>query len=155
MVAAQQPLPVSGQETQERGDAARNRELLLAAARKLIAERGPDAVTMDDIAGEAGGGKGTLFRRFGNRAGLMLVLLDEDEQALQPAFMFGHPPLGPCAPPLEPLLAYGRARLTFGDEPRSLRQDAGRDPQPRYNAPHAVQRTHVRVLLEAPGTTGN
>ena len=70
MVAAQQPLPVSGQETQERGDAARNRELLLAAARKLIAERGPDAVTMDDIAAEAGVGKGTLFRRFGNRAGL-------------------------------------------------------------------------------------
>jgi AcrR family transcriptional regulator len=110
MVAAHEPLPVSGQETQERGDAARNRELLLAAARKLIAERGPDAVTMDDIAAEAGVGKGTLFRRFGNRAGLMLVLLDEDEQALQRAFLFGHPPLGPGAPPLDRLLAYGRAR---------------------------------------------
>lgn len=155
MVAAQQPLPVSGQETQERGDAARNRELLLAAAHKLIAERGPDAVTMDDIAAEAGVGKGTLFRRFGNRSGLMLVLLDEDEQALQRAFLFGPPPLGPGAPPLDRLLAYGRARLTFVDRHRPLLRDAGRDPQARYNAPYAVQHTHLRVLLEAAGTTGN
>ncbi len=155
MVAAQQPLPVSGQQTQERGDAARNRELLLAAARKLIAERGPDAVSMDDIAAEAGLGKGTLFRRFGNRSGLMLVLLDEDERALQRAFLFGHPPLGPGAPPLDRLLAYGRARLTFVDKHRSLLQDAGRDPQTRFAPPHAVQRTHIRVLLEAAGTTGN
>jgi AcrR family transcriptional regulator len=155
MIAAQQGLPVSGQETQERGDAARNRELLLAAARKLIAERGPDAVTMDDIAVEAGVGKGTLFRRFGNRSGLMLVLLDEDEQALQRAFLFGPPPLGPGAPPLDRLLAYGRARLKFVGRHRSLLRDAGRDPQVRYNAPYAVQHTHLRVLLEAAGTKGN
>ena len=64
---------------QERGDAARNRRLLLDAARTLIAERGPDAVSTDDIAAAAGVGKGTLFRRFGSRAGLMLELLDEDE----------------------------------------------------------------------------
>ena len=38
---------------------------------------------MDDIAAEAGVGKGTLFRRFGSRSGLMLVLLDEDEQVEQ------------------------------------------------------------------------
>ena len=51
----------------ERGDAARNRALLLDAARRLIAARGPDAVTMDEIATAAGVGKGTLFRRFGGR----------------------------------------------------------------------------------------
>jgi hypothetical protein len=65
----------------ERGDAARNRALLVDAARRLIAARGPDTVTMDEIAAAAGVGKGTLFRRFGSRAGLMIVLLDEDEQA--------------------------------------------------------------------------
>ena len=79
---------------QERGDAARNRALLLDAARRLIAERGADAVSMDDIAAAAGVGKGTLFRRFGSRAGLMMVLLDEDERANQEAFLFGPPPLG-------------------------------------------------------------
>ena len=42
-------LPVSDAgDPPERGDAARNRLLLLDAARRLIAERGADAVTMDD-----------------------------------------------------------------------------------------------------------
>jgi hypothetical protein len=84
----------------ERGDAARNRALLLDAARRLIAARGPDTVTMDEIAAAAGVGEGTLFRRFDSRAGLMIVLLDEDEQAEQQAFLFGPAPLGPNAPPL-------------------------------------------------------
>ena len=73
----------------ERGDAARNRALVLEAARRLVAERGADAFTIDDIAAAAGVGKGTVFRRFGSRAGLMMVLLDEDEQASQQAFLFG------------------------------------------------------------------
>ena len=78
-------LPLSSAVPAERGDAARNRALLLDAARRLIAERGADAVSMDDVAAAAGVGKGTLFRRFGSRAGLMLVLLDEDEQVEQAA----------------------------------------------------------------------
>jgi AcrR family transcriptional regulator len=43
-------LTVADQSPHERGDAARNRTLLLDAARRLIAERGTDAVTTDDIA---------------------------------------------------------------------------------------------------------
>jgi AcrR family transcriptional regulator len=155
MVAAREPLPVSGQAIHERGDAARNREILLDAARRLIAKRGPDAVTMDDIAAEAGVGKGTLFRRFGSRAGLMIVLLDQDEQAMQRDLLFGPPPLGPAAPPLDRLLAYGRARLKFVDEHRGLLMDAARDPQTRFNAPATLHRTHIRVLLQAAGTSGN
>ncbi|GAY15057.1 TetR family transcriptional regulator [Mycobacterium sp. shizuoka-1] len=146
-------LPVSA--PQERGDAARNRLLLLDAARTLIAERGADGVSMDDIAAAAGVGKGTLFRRFGSRAGLMMVLLDEDERAIQQAFLFGPPPLGPDAPPLERLLAFGRARLCFVQTHRDLLLDANRDPDSRYSAPFAVMRTHVRVLLESAGTTGD
>src|SRR5204863_1791046 len=106
-------LTVRDQPPQERGDAARNRTLLLDAARRLIAERGADSVTTDDIAAAAGVGKGTLFRRFGSRAGLMIVLLDEDEKIQQQAFMFGPPPLGPGAPAVDRLLAYGRERLKF------------------------------------------
>src|SRR6201990_1183856 len=97
----------------ERGAAPGNRLLLVDAPRRLIAERGPDAVSTDDIAAAAGVGKGTLFRRFGSRAGLMIVLLDEDEKPQQQALMFAPPPLGPGAPPLDRLLAYGRDRLTF------------------------------------------
>ena len=108
-------LPVSAAHAhpQERGDAARNRALVLEAARSLVAERGAEAVTMDDIAAAAGVGKGTLFRRFGSRAGLMMVLLDEDERASQQAFLFGPPPLGPDAPPMDRLVAFGRERMRF------------------------------------------
>ena len=139
----------------ERGDAARNRALLLDAARRLIAARGPDTVTMDEIAAAAGVGKGTLFRRFGSRAGLMIMLLDEDEQAEQQAFLFGPAPLGPSAPPLERLLAYGRARLRFVHTHHTLLSDIDRDPQSRYNAPVTLHRNHIHVLLEAAGTTGH
>jgi AcrR family transcriptional regulator len=146
-------LPVSA--PQERGDAARNRVLLLDTARRLIAERGADAITMDEIAAAAGVGKGTVFRRFGSRAGLMMVLLDEDERASQQAFMFGPPPLGPDAPPLDRLLAFGRERLCFVHTHHALLSAANRDPQTRYSAAAMVQRTHVRMLLDSAGTTGN
>lgn len=155
MPATQPPLPLPQQAPQERGDAARNRALLLDAARDLIAERGADAVSMDDVAAAAGVGKGTLFRRFGSRAGLMIVLLDEDEKIEQQAFLFGPPPLGPGAPPLERLLAYGRSRLRFVHTHHALLSDAARDPQTRFNAPATLHRTHVRMLLEAAGTTGD
>ncbi|OCB36502.1 TetR family transcriptional regulator [Mycobacterium malmoense] len=140
---------------QERGDAARNRALLLQAARNLIAERGADAVTMDDVAAAAGVGKGTLFRRFGSRAGLMMVLLDEDERASQQAFLFGPPPLGPDAPPLDRLVAFGRERIRFVHAHHELLSAANRDPQNRYNAPATVLRTHVRVLLHGAHTSGD
>lgn len=142
-------LTVTDQPPQERGDAARNRTLLLDAARRLIAERGPDAVSTDDIAAAAGVGKGTLFRRFGSRAGLMLVLLDEDEKAEQAALMFGPPPLGPGAPPLQRLLAYGRDRLEFVHSHYALLSDAARDPQMRFIAPVMFHHRHIQVLLEA------
>lgn len=161
MAASDSPPRLAGIDPapQERGpgrvDAARNRALILDAARRLIAERGPDAVSTDDIAIAAGVGKGTVFRRFGSRAGLMMVLLDEDETAEQNAFMFGPPPLGPGAPPLERLLAYGADRLRFVHCHQALLSDAIRDPALRYTGPFTLHRTHVRMLLETAGTTGD
>jgi AcrR family transcriptional regulator len=100
-------------------------------------------------------GKGTLFRRFGSRAGLMIVLLDEDEKVQQQAFLFGPPPLGPGAPPLERLLAFGRARLKFVKAHQALLSDANRDPQMRFNAPATLHHRHVTVLLNEAATTGD
>ena len=150
-------LPVSAPQAppNERGDAARNRALLLEAARRLVAQRGADAVTMDDVAAAAGVGKGTVFRRFGNRAGLMMVLLDEDERANQQAFLFGPPPLGPDAPPMDRLVAFGRARIRFVHAHHALLSAANRDPHTRHVGAAAVQRTHVRVLLQSAHTTGD
>ncbi len=59
-----------------RADAARNRLRILAAARKLMAERG-SAVEMVDIAEEAGVGVGTLYRRFPDKQVLVLELIRE------------------------------------------------------------------------------
>lgn len=148
-------LPMGDPGPPERGDAARNRALLLDAARRLVDERGAEAVTTDDIVAAAGVGKGTLFRRFGSRAGLMIVLLDEDEKVQQQAFLFGPPPLGPGAPPLQRLLSYGRDRLKFVETHHALLSDVGRDPQMRFNAPMMLHHSHIRFLLESAGTTGD
>jgi AcrR family transcriptional regulator len=150
-------LPVSAAHAhpQERGDAARNRALVLEAARSLVAERGAEAVTMDDIAAAAGVGKGTLFRRFGNRAGLMMVLLDEDERASQQAFLFGPAPLGPDAPPMDRLVAFGRERIRFVHKHHALLLAANRDPHIRHVGAAAVLRRHVRVLLQSAHTSGD
>ena len=70
---------------EERADAARNRARLLAAAARLVADRGAGNVTMDAVVHEAGVGKGTLFRRFGDRYGLLLALVDDVEEAFHEA----------------------------------------------------------------------
>ena len=112
-IQAQGPteLPVVGEPT-ERADAARNRDRILCAAARLFEEHNdPNAVTMDAVAAAAGVGKGTVFRRFGDRAGLMRSLLDEHESAFQESVIRGEPPLGPGAGPVERLAAFGRARF--------------------------------------------
>jgi AcrR family transcriptional regulator len=90
----------------ERADAARNRERILEAAAALFEERGVERVSMDAIAAAAGVGKGTLFRRFGDRAGLARALVEQRNQDLRRAVLCGAPPLGPGAPPVERLRAF-------------------------------------------------
>src|SRR5262245_20124898 len=97
----------------ERADAARNRRLLLATAREIIAGQGADTLTRDGRAERGGLGKGTVFRRFRTRAGIFQALLDDDERDFQEQVLSGPPPLGPGAPPLDRLVAYGRARIDF------------------------------------------
>ena len=72
-----------------RADAARNRRLLLATARKILDEQGTDKLTMDGLAERAGLGKGTVFRRFGTRAGIFQALLDDDERDFQEHVLSG------------------------------------------------------------------
>src|ERR1700732_661475 len=104
----------------ERADAARNRRLLLVTAREIIAGQGADKLTMDGLAERAGLGKGTVFRRFGTRAGIFKALMEDEEQAFQKQVLSGPPPLGPGAEPLDRLIAYGRARVGFMIEHREI-----------------------------------
>lgn len=90
----------------ERADAARNRRAVLRATEQLLTEGGGDHVSLDRVAALAGVGKGTVFRRFGNRAGLLQALLEERSRELRDAVKDGSPPLGPGAPTRERLLAF-------------------------------------------------
>ncbi|WP_078901273.1 TetR/AcrR family transcriptional regulator [Actinacidiphila yeochonensis] len=90
----------------ERADAVRNRRAVLSAAEQLLAEGGGDHVSLDRVAALAGVGKGTVFRRFGSRAGLLEALLEERSRQLRDAVTSGPPPLGPGAPAAERLPAF-------------------------------------------------
>jgi AcrR family transcriptional regulator len=132
----------------ERADAARNRLRLLAMAREMLAEQGAEKVTMDALAERACLGKGTVFRRFGTRAGIFQALLDDDERAFQEQVLSGPPPLGPGAPPTERLIAYGRARIGFLFQHREIARAAldGHQPVPAGSTT-SLSRIHIRVLL--------
>ena len=49
---------------------------ILSAAQKLLAERGYDAVTLENVAAEAGVNKASIRYNFGNKAGLMTAVVD-------------------------------------------------------------------------------
>lgn len=147
-------LPLLGTPPPERSDAARNRRALLVAAEELVAEHGVDAVTMEAVAARACVGKGTVFRRFASREGLMAALLDHTETAWQAAVISGPPPLGPGAPPMERLLAFGRSRLEASLRHGALIRAAGASGSRAYAA-YSFTMLHVRHLLGELGTTGD
>ena len=132
----------------ERADAARNRRHLLTTARGMLAEQGADKLTMDGLADRAGLGKGTVYRRFGTRAGIFAAMLDDDERAFQQQVLSGPPPLGPGTPPPDRLIAYGRARIDFLITHREIARAAldGREQVPA-GSQTPISRAHIRSLL--------
>jgi AcrR family transcriptional regulator len=148
-------LPLLGEPPRERSDAARNREALLRAAQEIAETCGYDAVTMDAVAARAGVGKGTVFRRFESREGLMGALLNASETEWQATVMSGPPPLGPGAPPMDRLLAFGRSRLDIVLQHADLIRNAGFSGANRSYAAYSFAATHVRYLLGELGVRGD
>jgi AcrR family transcriptional regulator len=142
-------LPVLGSEPRERSDAAANRQKVLEAASRLFECHGAANVSMDAIAAEAGVGKGTLFRRFGDRASLARSVLEAHEIELQEGMIRGPAPLGPGAPPAERLAAFGRAYLDFLERHSDLilAAEFGSPGLRLISPPYALYRTHVTLLL--------
>ena len=131
----------------ERADAARNRERILKVASDLVACRGIDHVSMQEIAREAHVGTGTVYRRFGDRAGLALALLQADEAEFQERLLRGEPPLGPGAPALERLRAFGVGYLAHLERHAPLIAAAvGSEPLDQ-RGPFSLYLTHLTVLL--------
>jgi AcrR family transcriptional regulator len=134
----------------ERADAARNRVKVLDAAAQLFREHGVANVSMDQVAAAAGVGKGTLFRRFGDKAGLAVALLDEQERRLQAAILSGPPPLGPGAEPEARLVAFLTAYVDLLDENLDLvHMSETARPGARYAiGAYRLWHRHVAYLLE-------
>lgn len=135
----------------ERADAARNRVRVLTAAEHLFAQRGVAAVTMDDVAAAAGVGKGTLYRRFGDKGGLAVALLDDRERKLQRQILTGEPPLGPGAPPAARLIAFIGAylKLVAAQLDLVLMSETSAPGARLRTGAHAFWRAHCRYLLDA------
>ncbi|MFH8381464.1 TetR/AcrR family transcriptional regulator [Kitasatospora sp. NPDC018058] len=158
----QRPVPLELLRTPppvERADAARNRAAVLEAAARLFAEHGVEAVSMDQVAAAAGVGKGTLFRRFGDKAGLGVALLDARERELQEAILRGPAPLGPVGS-VEPGVAPGERLAAFVDayldyllehlDLVRMSETAGRGARYRVGA-YRFWHRHTAILLADAG----
>ena len=125
---------------------------MLDAAARLFERDGPSCVTMEAVAAEAGVGKGTVFRRFGDRASLARAILGEHESGLQEGMIRGPAPLGPGAPPRERLNAFGAAYLAFLDRHVDLLLEAeGTTVTWLASDVYAMYRTHLALLLREGG----
>lgn len=134
-----------------RKDAIRNREAVLAAADALFTRcESPEDVTMANVAAAAGVGKGTLFRAFGDRAGLLRALYEARLEPIRQAVETGPPPLGPATPPRDRVPALLDAVLCFKLDNRhlALALEDGGSSSP-YRAEH-YERWHglLRAVLE-------
>jgi AcrR family transcriptional regulator len=139
-------LPQFDQTPRERADAARNRKRILVAAGELVASCGIEGVSMDDVAKAACVGTGTLYRRFGDRAGLAIALLDEQTREFQNALISGPPPLGPGVPAAERLEAFGAGYIDLLERHSALMVAAA--PSGReVDGPHSLFATHLAILL--------
>ncbi|MGD6748145.1 TetR/AcrR family transcriptional regulator [Streptomyces sp. BH106] len=144
-------------ERKPRKDAARNREAVLAAADALFARgTSPEDITMADIAAEAGVGKGTLFRAYGDRSGLLRALYEARLEPVTDAVESGPAPLGPGTPAQERVPALLDAVLCFKLDNRRLALALeGSGSGSPYQAEH-YERWHglLRSVLEQiPGLT--
>ncbi|WP_206184511.1 TetR/AcrR family transcriptional regulator [Thermoactinospora rubra] len=141
-------LPVLGQAQPERADAARNRQKILDAAARLLAECGGEHLSLDEVARAAGVGVGTVYRRFGDRSGLLFALIDERERRFQEAFMSGPPPLGPGAPPVERITAFLHALVDRIAAQENLFLLLERNPSRKGDSgPYQIHRLHLAALI--------
>ncbi|MHA7144489.1 TetR/AcrR family transcriptional regulator [Arthrobacter sp. TmT3-37] len=97
-----------------RRDAQRNREVVLAAARRMFAEHGAECA-FEDIAREAGVGVGTVYRRFPDRRTLIEAIL---EQRVADVASVGADALATAEP-------WAAARLFIGSTARMQLEDRG------------------------------
>jgi len=131
----------------------RNRESVLAAARRVFLDRGYSGATLDSIAEEAGFSKGVMYSQFESKADLFLALLDRriDERRQE------NERIVELQPGLDGLAMLLRAGVDGAPEETAwarvlieFRSLASRDPQlnARYAAAHERTVRGVAAVLE-------
>lgn len=127
----------------ERADAARNRAAVLRAASRLFDDAAdPQHVSMDQIATAAGVGKGTLFRRFGDRSTLLLAVYNDRLTEMRTTMKAHAPTLGPDASPPERITALLEEIIVFKLRNRRLvvaAESAGAGSTSLYDTPHYTE----------------
>ncbi|MFF8675309.1 TetR/AcrR family transcriptional regulator [Streptomyces sp. NPDC015242] len=131
-----------------RVDAARNHARLLNAAARLARERGLRHLTMEAVATAAGVGKGTVFRRFGDRTGLLQALLQRSEDTFQAAHLGRLERADSRDRAIEQLRAFGVAAIRRYAAEMELHLAAEPSPDQRYRrGPRRRYHERVSVLL--------
>jgi AcrR family transcriptional regulator len=141
-----------------RADAARNRQLLLAAAADEFAERGLDA-SVADIARRAGVGKGTVFRHFATKDDLLAAIVLDRIDALTAVGERLRDAADPGTALLEFLTAAADQRqqrdLSFLQETGDLNPEVTRARAQLFQAIHKLvdrAREHGAVRADITGT---
>ncbi len=140
-------------EIHRRGRPPISRDRVLRAAETLLASSdAPATVSMDDIAAAAGVGKGTLFRGFGSRDGLLDAVFAARLEPLRAEVERTGSPVGPDVPASQRATALLGLLLDFKlDNPRlvAARELDGSDllRAPHYQWVHGL----LRSLLEQAG----
>ncbi|PGH47498.1 TetR/AcrR family transcriptional regulator [Streptomyces sp. Ru87] len=144
-------------EPRRRADAVRNREAVLDAAEALFTRSGPAGVSMSSVAAAAGVGKGTVFRAFTDRTGLLQALAERRSAPLRRAVAEGPAPLGPGTPPRErvPALldAAVRHKVDNGALHLALEEAGAASPyqSPSYTWWHATLRESLARVVDPDG----
>jgi AcrR family transcriptional regulator len=131
----------------------RNRELLLAAARRVFLARGYHGSTLEAIAAEAGFSKGVVYSQFESKADLFLALLDERIAERAAENELGVREAGGGAAAVAALCALGRRRAQRETDWNLLllefRAQAAREPtlNERYAKAHARAIDGIARLL--------
>ena len=106
------------------------REQLLDVGRKLFAEKGFEATTVEEIAAKAGVSKPVVYEHFGGKEGLYAVVVDREMRALLDGIT------GALRPGARP-----RAARAGGDGAARLHRELHRRlPHPRPRLPHRARR---------------
>lgn len=112
----------------ERRDAAENRRRILEAAQELFDRDGVGQVSMNQIAGEARVGPGTLYRRYGNKSELCFDLV-KDQFAAYLRDVARYLEQNQAVPPRQRLKEVIRLFIAFREKKLQLLAGAENSPQ--------------------------